>query len=117
MESIAEFIDPLRFGVKAIYLFGSTKDATAGPQSDIDLLIHFDGTESQEKDLMTWLDGWSLCLSYLNYVKTGYRTDGLLSVHLVTDQDIKNQTSYAVRMTSTTDPALLIPLGKRNSKS
>ncbi len=117
VESIAEFIDPLRFGVKAIYLFGSTKDATAGPQSDIDLLIHFDGTESQEKDLMTWLDGWSLCLSYLNYVKTGYRTDGLLSVHLVTDQDIKNQTSYAVRMTSTTDPALLIPLGKRNSKS
>jgi pyruvate, water dikinase len=117
VECMAELMDPVRFGVKAVYLFGSTKDATAGPQSDIDLLIHFDGNETQEKDLMTWLDGWSLCLSYINYLKTGYKTDGLLSVHLITDQDIKNRTSYAVKMGSTNDPALLIPIGKRNSPS
>jgi pyruvate, water dikinase len=117
VERMAELMDPVRFGVKAVYLFGSTKDATAGPQSDIDLLIHFDGTEAQEKDLMTWLDGWSLCLSHINYLKTGYKTDGLLSVHLITDQDIKDRTSYAVKMGSTNDPALLIPVGKRNSPS
>ena len=113
VERMAELLDPTRFGVKAMYLFGSTKDATAGPQSDIDLLIHFSGTHDQEKDLMTWLDGWSLCLSHMNYLRTGYKTDGLLSVHLVTDQDIQNRTSYAVKIGAANDPALLIPLGRQ----
>lgn len=112
VERIAELLDPVRFGVKALYLFGSTQNGTAGPQSDIDLLIHFVGTEAQEKDLMTWLDGWSLCLGYVNYLKTGYKTDGLLSVHLITDQDIKNRSSYAMKIGDTAGPALFIPLGK-----
>ncbi len=116
VERIAELLDPIRFGVKAMYLFGSTQNATAGPQSDIDLLIRFDGTQDQEKDLLTWLEGWSLCLSHINYLRTGYKTDGLLSVHLITDEDIKNRTSYAVKIRETTDPALFIPLG-RQSKS
>jgi pyruvate, water dikinase len=113
VERIAELMDPARFGVKALYLFGSTQNGTAGPQSDIDLLVHFDGTPIQEKELLTWLDGWSLCLSYINYIKTGYRTDGLLGIHMVTDEDIKNRTSYAVKIRATTDPALFIPLGKK----
>jgi len=113
VERIAELMDPNRFGVKAMYLFGSTQNATAGPQSDIDLLIHFGGTQAQEKDLLNWLEGWSLCLSHMNYLRTGYKTDGLLSVHLITDQDIKNRTSYAVRIGATDEPALLIPLGKQ----
>jgi pyruvate,water dikinase len=114
VERMAELMDASRFGVKAMYLFGSTQNATAGPQSDIDLLIHFDGTHAQEKDLLTWLEGWSLCLSYINYLKTGYKTDGLLSVHLITDKDIRNQTSYAVKIGAIADPALHIPLGRQN---
>ena len=107
-------MDPDRFGVKAMYLFGSTQNGTAGPQSDIDLLIHFAGTNAQEKDLMTWLEGWSLCLSHMNYLRTGYKTDGLLSAHLVTDRDIKNRSSYAVKIGATNDPALLIPIGRKS---
>jgi hypothetical protein len=114
VEYLAERMDPSRFGVKALYLFGSTQNGTAGPQSDIDLLIHFTGTKTQEKDLMTWLEGWSLCLSHLNYLRTGYKTDGLLSVHLITDQDIRNRTSYAVKIGATSDPALLIPIGQQS---
>jgi pyruvate,water dikinase len=113
VERIAEQMDPARFGVKALYLFGSVQNATAGPQSDIDLLIYFDGTPAQEKDLLTWLEGWSLCLSHINHIKTGYRTDGLLSVHLITDQDIRNRTSYAVKIGAVMDPALFIPLGRQ----
>ena len=113
VERMAELMDASRFGVKAMYLFGSTQNATAGPQSDIDLLIHFGGTQAQEKDLLTWLEGWSLCLSYINYLKTGYKTDGLLSVHLITDKDIRNQTSYAVKIGAIADPALHIPLGRQ----
>ncbi len=116
VEQMAEHLDPRRFGVKALYVFGSTQNGTAGPQSDIDLLVHFGGTSAQEKALMTWFEGWSLCLSYLNYLKTGYKTDGLLSAHLITDQDIQNQTSYAVKIGATTDPAFLIPLGRKSGK-
>ncbi len=116
VEEIGEQMDPGRFGVKAMYLFGSTKNATAGPESDIDLLIHFAGDTAQKKDLLAWLEGWSLCLSHMNYLKTGCRTDGLLNIHLITDKDIQNRTSYAVKIGAITDPALPIPLG-RNAKT
>ena len=46
-EKIASEIDPERFAVTAVYIIGSTKNANAGPSSDIDLLIHFHGDESQ----------------------------------------------------------------------
>lgn len=116
VEQIAEQMDPERFGVKSMYLFGSTKNATAGPQSDIDLLVHFEGNEAQQKDLLSWFEGWSLCLSYLNYLKTGHKTEGLLNVHIVTDKDIRDRTSYAVKIGAITDPARPIPLGRKNSR-
>lgn len=104
-EHIAAQLDPKRFGVKALYLIGSAKNATAGPGSDIDLLIHFSGTKSQRKDLLLWLEGWSLCLSELNFLRTGVKTDGLLDVHIITDEDIKKRTSYAVKIGAVTDAA------------
>jgi hypothetical protein len=41
----------------------------------------------------------------VNYFHTGYRTDGILDVHLVTDNDIANKTSYAAKIDAVTDPA------------
>ena len=87
-ERIAANLEPKRFGVKGMYVFGSTNNGTAGPGSDIDLLVHFDGTERQKEELLQWLQGWSLCLAEMNYQKTGYLSDGLLDVHLITDEDI-----------------------------
>jgi pyruvate,water dikinase len=104
-EHIASVLDPARFGVEGMYVFGSTKNATAGPGSDIDILIHFRGTDEQRKDLETWLDAWSLSLAQLNYLKTGYRSEGLLDVHIVTDDDIARRTSYASKIGAITDPA------------
>ena len=112
IERLAEQIDPKRFGVKACYLFGSTKNATAGVESDIDVLIHFRGSETQKMDLLSWFEGWSLCLSQINYLRTGCKTDGLIDVHLVTDEDIKNRTSYAVKIGAVTDAARPLVIGK-----
>jgi len=112
-EHIAGQIDPDRFGVKAMYVFGSTKNATAGPKSDIDLLVHFEGTPEQRKELETWFEGWSLSLAEINYLRTGYATDGLLDVHIITDEDIARKNSYASKIGAVTDPARLLPLGKR----
>jgi predicted nucleotidyltransferase len=111
VEAIAAHMKPERFGVAGFYVFGSTKNANAGLQSDIDLLIHFQGTDSQHKELLTWLEGWSLCLSEINYRLTGLETDGLLDIHIVTDDDIKKRTSYAVKIGAITDPARSLPMG------
>jgi pyruvate, water dikinase len=87
-QSLAAGLDPERFGVKALYLFGSTQAGTAGPASDIDLLIHVTGDEERRKTLEEWIEGWSLCLAEINYQRTGHRSDGLLDVRYVTDEDV-----------------------------
>jgi pyruvate,water dikinase len=109
-EKVAQELDPDQYGVAAVYVFGSTKNATAGPGSDIDLLVHFRGNSRQRAELLAWLDGWSRCLSEMNYLRTGYRTEGLLDVHLITDDDITNRTSWACKIGAVTDPARPLPL-------
>jgi pyruvate,water dikinase len=91
-------LDAERLGVVSMYLFGSTRNATAGPASDIDLLIHFRGSEDQLSQLHCWLDGWSQCLSEGNYIRTGLHSDGLLDVEVITDADIANRTGWAARL-------------------
>ena len=109
-EKIAASVDMEAFSVKGIYLFGSTESCTARLNSDIDLLIHFDGTDGQRQELSTWLEGWSLALSEMNYLKTGYQSEGLLDVHFVTDRDIENKDSYASKINSVYDPAVVLRL-------
>ncbi|MGW8268334.1 MAG: PEP/pyruvate-binding domain-containing protein, partial [Longimicrobiales bacterium] len=112
-EKLASKVDPERFGVKDMWVFGSTKNGTAGPGSDIDLLVHFAGSEEQRVDLQLWLEGWSLALAEINYLRTGYRSDGLLDVRLISDRDIENRTSYTVKIGAVTDPARRLTLGKK----
>ncbi|MCX6827304.1 MAG: hypothetical protein NTV06_08595, partial [candidate division Zixibacteria bacterium] len=88
----------------------STKNATAGPSSDIDILIHFRGTNAQRDLLEFWLEGWNLCLSEMNYLRTGYRIEKLLDVHIVTDEDIDQKSSFAVKIGAVTDAARPLPL-------
>lgn len=103
-EQIARQLDMESFGVKGIYLFGSTNNCTARHNSDIDLIVHVENGR-QRKALETWLKGWSLALSEINFLKTGYRSEGLLDVHFVTDMDIAEKNSYAVKINSVYDPA------------
>ena len=110
---IAAEIDPGRFGVRAVYVFGSTKNATAGPGSDIDLLIHLERESAGRRELEVWLEGWSLCIAEINRLCTGYHSIGLLDVHLITDKDIALHTSYAIKIGAVTDAAEPLPLGPR----
>ncbi len=104
-EHIASELNAARFGVKNFYVFGSTKNATAGPCSDIDIIIHFGGTQDQLRQLKLWFEGWSLCLDEMNYLRTGYRTQGLLDVQYITDEDIINKSCFASMIGAITDPA------------
>jgi len=114
-EYIASQLDGERFGVKGFYLFGSTKTGTAGPGSDIDVLVHFQGDKSQENALRAWLEGWSLCLDQMNFMQTGCRSGGLLDFHIITDDDIAKKTSFAVKIGAVTDAARPLPLMKKNN--
>jgi len=104
-EKIAANLDYEKFGVKDMYIFGSTKNATSGPASDIDLLVHFAGSDLQLKDLKLYLEGWGVCLSELNYYRTGYKTSNILDVHFITDEDIANKNSFAIKIGAVTDAA------------
>ena len=117
VEKLASQLDPKRFGVKGFYLFGSVKNAQSGPSSDIDILIHFIGTEEQRKDLNLWLEGWSLSLSQINFLRTGNKTEGLLDVHIITDEDIKKRNSYAIKIGAVSDAARPLPVGTAIKKA
>lgn len=100
-EAIAYKMDFDRFGVKGLYICGSTKNAEAGPGSDIDLIVHQQGTDLQQQELIAWLQGWGLCLSEVNYSRTGYRVDeSLIDLHIVNDEDMKKKTSFAAMIGS-----------------
>jgi len=104
-QEIALALDPEKFGVKEFYIFGSVKNATAGPLSDIDIIIHFSGTENQKRDLINWLDGWDRCLTRVNFYNTGHKTEKILDIHFITDTDILKKTSYALKIGALTDAA------------
>ncbi|MEN6327333.1 MAG: PEP/pyruvate-binding domain-containing protein, partial [Syntrophomonas sp.] len=109
-ERIASKMDAGRLGVKGAYVIGSTNNGTAGPGSDIDLIIHITGDEEQREQLLKWLEGWSQALAEMNYLKTGYSSDGLLDIHIITDEDIARKSSFAVKIGAITDPALPLKL-------
>jgi hypothetical protein len=111
-ERIAAALDPARFGVVALYVFGSTENGTAGPASDIDLLVHVRANDAQRAELSRWLEGWSLCLSEMNFLRTGQRTNGLLDVHLITDDELAKGTSWASKIDAIADAARPLPLGR-----
>jgi hypothetical protein len=110
-QRVAALLDAERYGVKAAYVFGSTKNGTAGPASDIDLLLHVEGDDDRRRELAVWLDGWSRSLAEVNYLRTGYRAEGLLDVHYVTDADIAGGTNpFAAKIGAVTDAARPLPL-------
>jgi pyruvate,water dikinase len=110
---IAEWLDAEHYGVAALYLFGSVKNATAGPCSDIDLIIHFRGSDDQRRRLEYRLARWDRLLADINRSRTGYLTETLLDVHVVTDDDIDARTSYASKIGAVTDGARALSLGRR----
>jgi len=104
-EKIAAKIDPFEYGVKAVYLHGSTKNANANSQSDIDLIVHIEDDKDKKKILEAWFKGWNQALVEMNYLRTGFKVKKILDVVYVTDDDIKRKTSYAQKINAITDAA------------
>ncbi len=107
---MASQLDPQRFGVKSLYLIGSTQNTTAQAGSDIDLLIIFSGTRAQKKELLIWLDGWSLCLDEINFIRTGFKAGGLLDIHFVTEDELSDLKSLSEKLNLNIDGLRELPL-------
>lgn len=90
-ERIASAMDADRFGVQAVYLFGSTELGTAAASSDIDLIVVCDSNGHKRRDLETWLDGWSLCLAEVSFQLYGLPSTGLLDVRYLNSEEAKTQ--------------------------
>ena len=92
-ERIAASIDPVRFGVDAVYLFGSTELGNAGAGSDIDLIVVCGGDAQQRRDLQVWLEGWSLCLAEISFQLYGLPSTGLLDVRFLKPEQARAEVS------------------------
>lgn len=92
-NALASSLDQKRFGVRSLYLGGSTENGQASHGSDIDLYVHFEGSEQQREALACWFDGWSRCLAEFAQQQTGYPfPDGVLNVQwLDAPPDIRHQ--------------------------
>ena len=116
-QRIAALLDAARFGVKAAYLFGSTKNATAGPASDIDLLLH---VEAQDGRRVTLADlARRLEPRARRDERAAHRLPqraGCSTSHYVTDEDIARGTSYAAKIGAVTDAARPLTLATRSGQ-
>jgi len=110
VERMASQLDSNRFGVKSLFLVGSTQNTTAQAGSDIDILVNFAGNGAQKKDLESWLDGWSLCLDEINFTRTGYKAGGLLDIHYISDEDLTDTALLSEKLNLTIDGLKELPL-------
>jgi len=115
VKKIARELDSEVYAVEALYLVGSTKDGSAGPASDIDIIVHFKGDEEQKEKLLAWFEKQGKKISEENKQRTGLKTDSLLDVHIITDEDIKKNTSWASHLTSPYMSVKKIPIEKKNN--
>jgi Nucleotidyltransferase domain len=90
-ERIAAAMDPFRFGVQAVYLFGSTELGNAAVGSDIDLIVVSDANSDKRKELEVWLEGWSLCLAEVSFQLYGLPSSGLLDIRFTDAERAKTE--------------------------
>jgi predicted nucleotidyltransferase len=115
-EQIALHCEAKRWGVKAMSIFGSAVSGTAGPDSKIHLLVHFQGRPQQRKELETWLRGWSLALAEMNHLRTGVRTESLLDIHFASGDKIVDKGSAAAKVNLPQEAIKELPLKNKIEK-
>lgn len=99
-HNIASRIPAEELGLKTLYLHGSVNERTAGPGSDIDLIAHISGSKEDSEKLLKWLEDQDAVLSRVYQQVSGHKVDALFDLHIITDQDVAQRTSYAALLTS-----------------
>lgn len=109
VEELAEALEPERHGVVALYVLGSTKNGDAGPESDIDVIVHVRGGVEQRHALEETIRRWDEHAWNLYRERTGGRSSSVgIDAHIITDEDIARRTSFAAKIGAHTDAARLV---------
>jgi pyruvate,water dikinase len=112
-ERMVKSLDAKRFHVKGVYLYGSVKNGTAGPDSDIDLLVHFNGDQAELFQLECWFQGWALALSEMNYSRTGVKMAEMLDVTYLSDAEVESGSGLGAMIGAVTNAARELKLSKK----
>jgi hypothetical protein len=113
-ERIAYYIGPQGWEVRGVYWVDPADGGEVDPSSPMQMVIHFAGSARQRKELEIWLQGWSLSLAEMNYFRTGFHSDGLLDVQILTDEKIRGERDVAERLKVGADVVRELPLGPRS---
>lgn len=113
-ESIALNIDPEKSGVKGVFLHGSVFNGRAGGNSDIDIIIHFEGSPRKKEKLEVWFDAWNMCLSKVNYDKSGYLLKTILDVQIIEDSELEDRKYIADLISNVNHNSLKLKMNRRN---
>ncbi len=100
IQVMAKNIDRQKCGIKKIYVLTSSIATNSRPYSDIDIIIHFDGSDVQKENLLLWLSAYNDCLSEINYLRSGHKIENFLDVKIITDFDYEHNTSIIRQMNS-----------------
>ncbi len=112
-ERIAFHCGAQKWGVRGVYFVDTSDGGEIDPASPIRIIVHFQGTGRQRKELETWLQGWSLSLAEMNYFRTGFHADGLLDVQFLTDEKLRGEKDVAARIKAGSDTVRELPLGPK----
>ena len=112
-ERIAFHCGARKWGVRGIFFVDTSDGGEIDPASPIRIIVHFQGSGRQRKELETWLQGWSLSLAEMNYFRTGFHADGLLDVQFLTDEKLRGERDVAVRIKAGSDTVRELPLGPK----
>ena len=106
-NEICHYADFGDLQIQSVYIAGSTKNASAGPASDIDLIIVH--TAENTIKITEYFRGWSHCLASWNEMRTGIKQkDGLLDIHLLHKNELGSANSWATMLKSSENSAKLI---------
>lgn len=101
VEKMVDALNFNKYGIRAIYLFGTVYNRTAKESSDIDLLVHYDGSHENLIALKAWFEPWNYLLQEIIFTTTGFRLKRALDVHYITDGECNEQNYYFVEIMNT----------------
>ncbi len=88
VERMIRYLRPQKYGVKAVYLFGTVFSKTASATSDVDLLFYIDGNIENLIKLEVWLEPWNALLKELIFLHTGFRHPNPLDVKYIKPNEL-----------------------------
>jgi|YNPMSStandDraft_2_1061718.scaffolds.fasta_scaffold00117_16 predicted nucleotidyltransferase len=94
VEKMVSKLNPSKFGIKGIYLYGTVFTKSASDTSDVDILVHYDGNPRNKELMEAWFEPWNFLLQDIIYINTGFRRPKPLDVHYITDSELVEENYY-----------------------